>query len=222
MMAEAASFKNGDTPRMKDRYMDFQITMDDREKIEAGIREKYAKVAISSEGQFKYPTGKKGLEALHYDKNLIDKLPDAVASSYCGVGNPFSLGKINTGESVLDIGCGAGLDTILASMMTGPTGNAVGVDIVPEMLQRAEHNLRKTSLKNVTFQKASGEDLPFPDHTFEVVISNGVINLIPDKEGALTEIFRVLKPVGRLMVADQVASGIVIKDIKTPLANWFQ
>ena len=207
---------------MKDRYMDFQITIDDREKIEAGIREKYAKVAISSEGQFKYPTGKKGLEALRYDKNLIDKLPDAVASSYCGVGNPFSLGKINTGESVLDIGCGAGLDTILASMMTGPTGNAVGVDIVPEMLQRAEHNLIKTSLKNVTFQKASGEDLPFPDNTFEVVISNGVINLIPDKEGALTEIFRVLNPGGRLMVADQVASGIVIKDIKTRLANWFQ
>ncbi len=202
--------------------MDSQITIDDLKKIEAGIREKYIKVAKSPEGQFKYPTGKKGLEALHYDKTLIDKLPDAVASFYCGVGNPFSLGKINTGEQVLDIGCGAGVDTILASMMTGPTGSVVGVDIVPEMIQQAETNLRMTVLKSVTFRKASGKNLPFPGDTFEVVISNGVINLIPDKKSALTEIVRVLKPGGRLMVADQVASGSVQKDIKTRLANWFQ
>ena len=202
--------------------MDSQITIDDLKKIEAGIREKYIKVAKSPEGQFKYPTGKKGLEALHYDKTLIDKLPDAVTSFYCGVGNPFSLGKINTGEQVLDIGCGAGVDTILASMMTGPTGSVVGVDIVPEMLQQAETNLRMTVLKSVTFKKASGKNLPFPGDTFEVVISNGVINLIPDKKSALTEIVRVLKPGGRLMVADQVASGSVQKDIKTRLANWFQ
>lgn len=202
--------------------MDSQITIDDLKKIETGIREKYIKVAKSPEGQFKYPTGKKGLEALHYDKTLIDKLPDSVASFYCGVGNPFSLGKINTGEQVLDIGCGAGVDTILASMMTGPTGSVVGVDILPEMLQQAETNLRMTVLKSVTFKKASGKNLPFPGDTFEVVISNGVINLIPDKKSALTEIVRVLKPGGRLMVADQVASGSVQKDIKTRLANWFQ
>jgi 2-polyprenyl-3-methyl-5-hydroxy-6-metoxy-1,4-benzoquinol methylase len=202
--------------------MGSQITEEDLKKILAGIREKYIKVAKSPEGQFKYLTGKKGLEALQYDKPLINKLPDAVTSSYCGVGNPFSLGKINTGEQVLDIGCGAGVDTILASMMTGPTGNVVGVDIVPEMLQQAETNLGMTDLKSVTFKKASGEKLPFPGDTFEVVISNGVINLIPDKENVLTEIFRVLKPGGRLMLADQVASGSVQKDIKTRLAVWFQ
>jgi len=202
--------------------MVYQITTEDLEKIEAGIREKYLKVAKNPEGQFKYPTGKKGLKALHYDKSLIDKLPDAVAATYCGVGNPFSLGKINTGEQVLDIGCGAGVDTILASMMTGPTGNVVGVDIVPEMLQQAEKNLMMTDLKNVSFKKASGEKLPYPVDTFDAVISNGVINLIPDKEAALTEIFRVLKPGGRLMMADQVDSGNVQKDIKVRLANWFQ
>ena len=202
--------------------MDSRITIDDLKKIEAGIREKYIKVAKSPEGQFKYPTGKKGLEALHYDNALIDELPAAVASSYCGVGNPFSLGKINTGEQVLDIGCGAGVDTILASMMTGPTGNVVGVDIVPEMLQQAKTNLKMTDLNNANFKKTSGENLAFPDGTFDVVISNGVINLIPEKEAALTEIFRVLKPGGRLMVADQIASGSVQKDIKARLANWFQ
>ena len=202
--------------------MDSHITTEDLEKIEAGIREKYLKVAKNPEGQFKYPTGKKGLKALHYDKSLIAKLPDAVAATYCGVGNPFSLGKINTGEQVLDIGCGAGVDTILASMMTGPTGNVVGVDIVPEMLQQAEKNLMMTDLKNVSFKKASGEKLPYPVDTFDAVISNGVINLIPDKEAALTEIIRVLKPGGQLMMADQVDSGNVQKDIKDRLANWFQ
>jgi len=100
--------------------MDSQITIDDLKKIEAGIRQKYSQVAKSTEGQFQYPTGEKGLEKLHYDKTLIDKLPDAVVASYCGVGNPFSLGKIHEGEHVLDIGCGAGVDTILAGMMVGP------------------------------------------------------------------------------------------------------
>ena len=202
--------------------MGSQITTEDLEKIEAGIREKYIKVAKNPEEQFKYPTGKKGLKVLQYDKSLIDKLPDAVAFTYCGVGNPFSLGKINTGEQVLDIGCGAGVDTILASMMTGPTGNVIGVDIVPEMLQQAEKNLMMTNQKNVNFKKTSGEKLPYSGDTFDVVISNGVINLIPAKEAALTEIIRVLKPGGRLMMADQIDSGNVQKDIKDRLANWFQ
>ena len=202
--------------------MESQITIDDLKKIEAGIRQKYNKVAKSPEGQFKYPTGKKGLEALHYDKTLIDELPTAVASSYCGVGNPFSLGKINQGEQVLDIGCGAGVDTILAAIIVGPKGSVAGVDIVPEMIARAESNIKMTGIDNVSFQNTTGEKLPFPGDTFDVVISNGVINLIPEKEGALTEILRVLKPGGRLMVADQIASGSVQKDIKARLANWFQ
>lgn len=202
--------------------MESQITTDDLKKIEAGINEKYASVATSPEGQFKYPTGSKGLEALNYDKALTEKLPNEVASSYCGVGNPFSLGKINKGEQVLDIGCGAGVDTILAAIIVGPKGSVSGVDIVAGMIARAESNLQMMALDNVKFQQVSGENLPFSDDTFDVVISNGVINLIPDKEAALSEIIRVLKPAGRLMVADQIAAGNVQKDIKARLANWFQ
>ena len=202
--------------------MDTKISKTDREKIEAGIREKYAQVAKNPEGQFKYPTGKNGLETLGYDKVLIDALPIAVASSYCGVGNPFALGKIKPGEQILDIGCGSGVDTILAAILAGEKGSAIGVDIVKEMIERAENNLALMDLENVKFQKASGESLPFAEDTFDVVISNGVINLIPDKEAAMSEIIRVLKPAGRLMVADQIAAGSVQKDLKARLANWFQ
>ncbi|MGA9535748.1 MAG: methyltransferase domain-containing protein [Desulfobacterales bacterium] len=202
--------------------MDTKISQTDREKIEAGIREKYAQVAKSPEGQFKYPTGKNGLEALGYDKNLTDALPIAVASSYCGVGNPFALGKIKPGEHILDIGCGAGVDTILAAMLAGRKGSAIGVDIVSEMIQRAESNLALMDLENVKFQKVSGDSLPFAEDTFDVVISNGVINLIPDKKAAMSEIIMVLKPAGRLMVADQIAAVNIKNDIKERLANWFQ
>ena len=202
--------------------MESKIKIDDLKKIEAGIREKYTIVAKSPEGQFKYPTGKDALEGLHYDKTLIDELPNGVASSYCGVGNPFSLGKINQGEQILDIGCGAGVDTILAAIMVGSKGSVVGVDIVPEMIARAESNLQIIGLDNVNFQQVSGENLPFSSDTFDVVISNGVINLIPDKKAAMSEIMRVLKPSGRLMMADQIAAGGVQKDIKARLDNWFQ
>jgi arsenite methyltransferase len=199
-----------------------QVTQEDRAQIEAGIRDKYSKVAGNPEGLFSYPTGRLGIEAQRYDPELVSALPEEIISAYCGVGNPFSLGPINKGDVVLDIGCGAGVDTIIAAMIVGPTGKVVGIDIVPEMLQRAESNLRMTDLQNVTFRRASGEDLPFADAEFDAVISNGVINLIPDKAVLLKEVRRVLKPGGRLMLADQVAIGGVQKDMKARIANWFQ
>lgn len=202
--------------------MEAQISQKDKDQIEAGIRSKYIKVADSPEGLFKYPTGRAGLEALGYDPGLIRALPEAIIASYCGAGNPFSLGPVNEGVAVLDIGCGAGVDTILAAMMAGPSGKATGVDIVPEMLRRAEENLKMTDLKNVIFKKASGEKLPFEDNSFDVLISNSVINLIPDKVGTLKEAMRVLKPGGRLMIADQIMVGRLQKDIKARLASWFQ
>jgi SAM-dependent methyltransferase len=167
-------------------------------------------------------TGLAGLKALYYDPELIQALPDTVAASYCGVGNPFTLGPIREGEAVLDIGCGAGVDTILAGEMVGPSGKAVGVDVVPEMLERAIENLNGTSLTNVTFREASAQDLPFADETFDVVISNGVFNLVPDKLRALAEAFRVLKPNGRLTIADQLLTGDLPDDMKPRIESWFR
>ncbi len=196
------------------------LTSEDRERIKEGITEKYVKVAISPEGNFKYPTGRAGLEAQNYDPEILNALSEEVLASYCGVGNPFSLASIRRGEKVLDIGCGAGVDSIIAATMAGPEGKVVGVDLIPEMLEQARENLKKTSLENVTFQEASAEELPFPEETFNVAISNGVFNLVPDKEMALKEVIRVLKPDGRFLIADQVLTTSQPADAKSMVETW--
>jgi arsenite methyltransferase len=197
-----------------------QFAYDELRRIAEGLRGKYSKVAVSPEGNFRYPTGRAGLEGLKYDPRFIDELPEDVQNSYCGVGNPFLLGPVNEGEVVLDVGCGGGVDTLLAGMMAGRRGKAVGIDLIPEMLQRAEENLRKVGLENVSFRKASGESIPFPDESFDVVISNGVFNLIPDKQKAAQEAFRVLRQEGRLMIADQVLIGKPPDDTARMVDTW--
>ncbi len=202
--------------------METQFTSKDKNKIRKAIRKKYKKVAGSPDGLFKYPTGRTGLETLQYSDELIHKLPESVAASFCGVGNPFTLGSINEGETVLDIGCGAGVDTIVAALMTGPSGGVVGIDMISEMLEKAKENLSFTGLKNVSFHEGTAENLPFPNEEFDVVISNGVLNLVPDKPKALAEVFRVLKPEGRLMIADQILIGELPKEKKQLLKSWSQ
>ncbi len=189
-------------------------------RIREGINEKYKRVAVSPDGNFNYPTGRAGLEGQKYDSELLSMLPENVLASYCGVGNPFSLGPINKGEAVLDIGCGAGVDALLAASMVAPEGKVIGIDLTPEILKRARTNLGETSLNNVAFQEGSAEQLSFPDGTFDVVISNGVFNLIPDKAKALREVFRVLKSSGRFLLADQILMGDTPADTESMVANW--
>jgi arsenite methyltransferase len=202
--------------------MEAKLSSKEQRKIETGIRDKYVQVAASPGGHFNYPVGRAGLKALGYDPTWTDRLPEHVADSYCGVGNPFSLGEIRPGDSVLDIGCGAGVDTMIAAMMVGSHGRAMGIDLVPEMVRRAEKNRRQMGAANLRFREADAATLDIGDNSFDVVISNGAFNLIPGKGEALETIFRMLKPAGKLMLADQIARGPVAKDLKARIDNWFR
>jgi len=199
-------------------YLELEPT--DKDKITRSILEKYAKASVSLEGAFKYPTGAAALRMLGYDETILNLVPEPVQAAYCGVGNPFSLGAIAPGTAVIDIGSGAGVDTLFAALMVGPEGRAVGIDITPEMVERANKNLHQMKLSNVSFCQASAEKLDFLPEGFDVAISNGALNLVVDKERALAEIYRVLKHGGRLMVADQVLVGEPPKSKRDMLTSW--
>jgi arsenite methyltransferase len=176
--------------------------MPNENEIQKGLRKKYAEISRSAAGQFSYPTGRAGAETLHYDPSFVENIPDELLESFCGVGNPFALGMINPGEVLLDIGCGAGFDMIVASRLVGPTGRVCGIDLTPEMKERSQVNFKRAEVSNAEIQIAGSEKIPYDDGTFDVVISNGVLNLSMEKEKSFREIYRVLKIDGRLQFAD--------------------
>jgi len=191
-------------------------------KIRQAIQEKYAEVAGSAAGKFQYPTGKAGAELLGYDPRDIRDAPEQLLESFCGVGNPFSLGDIGPGETVLDIGCGAGFDLLVASRKVGPNGRVYGVDMTQEMVGKAAKGLAQAGATNFDVRFANVEELPFEESTFEVVISNGVLNLSPSKSVAFREIYRVLKPNGRLQFADIVLREELPAGIAGSADAWSQ
>ena len=196
------------------------FTVEERKKISEGIKTKYRKVSISPKGNFRYPVGRGGLETLGYDSQILEKLPEEVLDSYCGVGNIFSSGPVFEGEKILDIGCGAGVDSLIAALKTGPKGSVTGMDLSGEMIARAEKNRSGAYIKNVTFLEGSAEKLPFPEESFTLVISNGVFNLVPDKSLAIREVLRVLKPGGRFLIADQVLISESSTDRFSSVVEW--
>jgi len=202
--------------------MHLELEQTDKENITKSILEKYAKASVSMEGSFRYPTGAPALRMLGYEEAILSLLPESVQATYCGVGNPFSMGAIDPGMAVIDIGCGAGVDTLVAALIVGAEGKAVGIDMTPEMIECANKNLNQMKLRNVSFYQASAEQLDFPPEGFDVAISNGVLNLVVNKERALAEIYKVLKPGGRLMLADQVLTGDSPQSKKDMLASWYR
>jgi SAM-dependent methyltransferase len=184
------------------------------------IRKTYDDVASGGDQDFIFPTGRTWARELGYPEPELSRVPDATAESFAGVANHWLLGRIDPGSVVLDLGCGAGTDLLIAAQMTGPSGRAIGVDMTASMLDRARASAREMGLDNVELRESLIEELPVDDASVDVVISNGVIDLVPDKEAVFDEIDRVLRPGGRLQVADVVVHHEVSEDARARIDLW--
>jgi arsenite methyltransferase len=194
--------------------------MSDAEDIHAAVKERFAAIARSPEHEQKFPVGPASAKKLGYDPQVIDALPSSVTESFCGVGNPLSLGELHPGQTVLDLGSGPGMDSLLAAKRVGPTGEVIGVDLCPEMVEKARCNADLLGLHNVEFVNAGIEKVPLPDNSVDLVISNGVFNLCPDKPAVLAEAFRALRPGGRLQMADILLEEGVTPEEVARKGSW--
>src|SRR5579883_1489947 len=159
------------------------------ERIRAMIEERFGKVALDPAGERKFPVGPESARRLGYDAAEIDTLPPRATESFAGVGNPLALGDLRAGEVVLDLGCGAGMDSLLAARRVGPTGRVIGVDLTGPMVEKARANALAAGVGNAEFQLGEADHLPVDDGSVDVVISNGVFNLCPDKPRVLAAVF---------------------------------
>ena len=185
------------------------------------IQKTYTEVSTERDQDFIFPTGRAWAEDLGYPGVELARVPDASVESFAGVANHWVLGTIEAGATVLDLGCGAGTDLLVAAQMVGPAGRVIGVDMTTSMLERARASAREMGLEDrVVLHESLIESLPLPDASVDVVISNGVIDLVPDKEAVFAEIDRVLKPGGRLQVADVVVHKEVSEDARKRIDLW--
>src|SRR5690242_9339438 len=185
----------------------------DTQRLRSEVSSIYARVAADPSGQFHFHRGPAyAAEFLNYDRVELDQLPASCTASFAGVGNPHRVAAIQPGETVLDIGCGAGMDLLLAARRTGPSGRAIGVDMTDEMTERARQSAALAGLANVEVRKGDATRLPVENSSIDVIISNGVLNLVPEKEKAFAEIWRVLRPQGRLQLADVVVDVELTED----------
>ncbi|MBT3398822.1 MAG: methyltransferase domain-containing protein [Rhodospirillaceae bacterium] len=178
----------------------------DPDALREEVKAKYREVAVDPHGEFHFHTGRPLARRLGYDDAIVDSLPDAAVESFAGVGNPFSLQPLGPGEKVVDIGSGGGFDCFVAAQQVGPEGQVVGIDMTEEMLSKSRQTAAEMGCDQASFREGLIEEMPIEDGWADVVISNGVINLCPDKAQVFAEIYRVLKPGGRLQYAD-IANG---------------
>ena len=188
--------------------------------LRGAIQEEYSEVASNPQKGFHFHTGRLLARMLEYADEWLKGIPESSIESFAGTGNPFSLGKLLPGERVVDVGCGAGIDSLIAAKKVGSEGRVIGVDMTPSMLQKARHAADESGLENVEFREGYAEALPVEDGWADVVISNGVLNLMPDKGAALEEMSRVLEPGGRLQIGDILVQKAVPESAKRKIDLW--
>lgn len=192
----------------------------DVELLKHEIRKTYARVSENPNEDFIFPTGRAWAADLGYPPELLARVPDSAAESFAGVANPFTLGPLEPGARVLDIGSGAGTDSLIAAQMVGPTGRVTGIDMTPEMLAKARASAAAMNATNVEFVAGEAEALPFENESFDIAISNGVIDLLPDKDTVFDELHRVLTPGGRIQIADVTIQRPVSEEGKRNIDLW--
>lgn len=193
----------------------------DVKSLRAEVQAMYSRVATSPDGEFHFHRGPNYAAArLGYDATELAALPPSVTSSFAGVGNPHAVDRIPAGATVIDIGCGAGTDLLLAARRAGGTGHAIGVDMTEAMRQRATRGAAACGLDQVEVRSGDATRLPIDDQSVDVVISNGVLNLVPEKNRAIAEIARVLKPGGRVQIADIIIGEVLPESALRDIDLW--
>jgi SAM-dependent methyltransferase len=190
----------------------------DLDSLRRAIQEEYAVVAQEPEHGFHFLVGRQLAGLLGYAEAWLEGIPEPTIASFAGTGNPFSVGELQPGERVVDVGSGGGFDSLIAAKMVGENGRVIGVDMTPAMLDKARNSA--AGMNNVEFREGFGEALPAEDNWADAVISNGVLNLMPDKDAALREMARVLKAGGRLQIGDILVQKAVPMDAKEDIALW--
>lgn len=192
----------------------------DRESLRFAIQKEYEQVALEPERGFHFHTGRPLARLLGYLDEWLDKVPGLSIESFAGTGNPFSLGELKPGNRIVDVGSGAGIDSLIAARMVAPNGEVIGIEMTPAMLDKARRAAGESGLQNVEFRMGYAETMPIEDGWGDVIISNGVLNLMPDKQAALKEMRRVLKPGGWLQISDILVQKEVPEDARQKIDLW--
>lgn len=195
-------------------------TLPDLAELREAIQHEYEALACEPHRGFHFHTGRPLTKILGYEDGWLDEIPESSIESFGGTGNPFSMGILSRGERVVDVGSGAGIDSLIAAKMVGPEGSVIGVDMTQAMLEKSRASASEAGAENVEFKEGFGEELPVPDGWADVIISNGVLNLMPRKDVALAEWARILKPEGRLQIGDILVEKAVPESAKDNIDLW--